>query len=79
MKVVKIIPGSGGGFYCENCLRDSALVRAMRAKGHDVMMAPMYLPVYTDDPELTKDSPVFFGGVNVYIKERFPFLARMPR
>jgi glycosyltransferase involved in cell wall biosynthesis len=79
MKVVKIIPGSGGGFYCENCLRDSALVRAMRAKGHDVMMAPMYLPVYTDDPDLTRGSPVFFGGINVYLKERFPFLAGIPR
>lgn len=79
MKVVKIIPGSGGTFYCENCLRDSALVRAMRAKGHDVMMAPMYLPVYTDDPGLTRGVPVFFGGINVYLKERVPFFRRVPR
>lgn len=51
----------------------------MRARGHDVMMAPMYLPVYTDDPDLTKDVPVFFGGINVYLKQKMPFLARMPR
>lgn len=79
MKVVNIIPGSGGAFYCENCLRDSALVRAMIAKGHDVMMAPMYLPVYTDDPTLTKHIPVFFGGINVYLKEKVPLFRRMPR
>jgi hypothetical protein len=79
MKIVHIVPGSGGTFYCENCLRDSSLVRAVRAIGHDVMMAPMYLPVFTDEPELTRDTPVFFGGINVYLKERIPFFRRVPR
>jgi len=30
MRIVQITPGSGDNFYCENCLRDVALVRAMR-------------------------------------------------
>jgi glycosyltransferase involved in cell wall biosynthesis len=79
MRIVHIIPGSGGTFYCENCLRDSSLVRAVRARGHDVVMAPMYLPVFTDDPDLTRDTPVFFGGINVYLKERVPFFRMVPR
>lgn len=79
MRVVNIIPGSGGAFYCENCLRESVVVRAMRAKGHDVIMAPMYLPVFTDDLELTKGAPVFFGGINVYLKEKIPLFRMMPR
>ena len=28
MRIVQICPGSGDNFYCENCLRDAALVKA---------------------------------------------------
>ncbi len=45
MKVVHILPGSGGTFYCENCMRDVALVKAMRRQGHEVVLVPMYLPL----------------------------------
>ena len=30
MRIVQITPGSGDKFHCENCLRDVALVKAMR-------------------------------------------------
>jgi len=42
-------------------------------------MAPMYLPVFTDEPDLTRDTPVFFGGINVYLKERLPLFRKAPR
>ena len=45
MKIVHIIPGTGGAFYCGNCLRDSHLVKALRTIGHDVIKVPMYLPL----------------------------------
>ncbi|MHC4336510.1 MAG: hypothetical protein ACYSTG_00970 [Planctomycetota bacterium] len=35
MRIVQITPGTGGSFYCDNCLRDVALVKALRKKGHD--------------------------------------------
>lgn len=79
MKIVHIVPGSGGTFYCQNCLRDGALVRALRRLGHDVVLAPMYLPLFTDDPDLTQGAPVFFGGVNVFLQERFSIFRRTPR
>ena len=44
MRIAQLTPGAGGGFYCENCLRDGALVRAMGKIGHDVVLVPMYLP-----------------------------------
>jgi glycosyltransferase involved in cell wall biosynthesis len=69
MKIVLVVPGSGGTFYCENCLRDAALVRALRGMGHDVVVAPMYLPLYTDGPLMSDDSPVFFGGINTYLQQ----------
>ena len=78
MKVVHIVPGSGGTFYCENCIRDSSLVKALRALGHDVMMVPMYLPMFTDEPDL-QEAPVFFGGINVYLQQTCGLFRRTPR
>lgn len=69
MKVVLVVPGSGGRFYCENCLRDAALVRALRGMGHEVVVAPMYLPLYSDGPLTSGDTPVFFGGINTYLQQ----------
>lgn len=76
MKVVHIIPGSGGTFYCQNCLRDVSLVRALRRKGHDIVMAPLYLPSSSD---LEPDAPVFFGGINVYLQEKVGLFRYTPR
>ncbi len=78
MKIVQILPGSGGTFYCENCMRDIALVEALQALGQDVMMAPMYLPLYTD-ADITSAGPVFFGGINVYLQQKFRLFRRTPR
>lgn len=79
MKVVHIVPGSGGTFYCQNCLRDSALVKALRQQGHDVMMVPLYLPFFTDEPEISQDVPVFFGGINVYLQQKLGLFRKTPR
>ena len=43
VRIVQLTPGTGN-FHCGSCLRDNALVRALRAKGHDVLMVPLYLP-----------------------------------
>ena len=67
MKVVHIVPGSGGTFYCQNCMRDAALVQALRRQGIDVVMVPMYLPMFTDGNPAQDHTPVFFGGINVWL------------
>ncbi len=78
MKVAHITPGSGDNFYCENCLRDAALVKAMRGLGHDVVMIPMYLPLQDQGGGLTSKTPIFFGGLNVYLQQRWSFFRRTP-
>jgi len=78
MKAVYIVPGSGGGFYCQNCLRDGALVQALRARGHDVILVPMYLPLFLDEADSATGVPVFYGAVSVYLKEKIPLLRRLP-
>jgi len=79
MQIVHIIPGSGGSFYCQNCIKDTALVKELRSRGHDVVVIPMYLPSFPDDPELARETPTFFGAINVYLKQKFRLWEKMPR
>jgi len=65
--------------YCGNCLRDNAVVAALRRQGHEVTMLPMYLPLKTDEPEETRGMPVFFGGVNVYLEQKSAIFRHMPK
>lgn len=78
MKVVHIIPGSGGTFYCQNCLRDNELIHTLRAKGHDIKMVPMYLPHNVDGQGIMGDTPVFYGAINIYLKEKIPLYRHAP-
>ena len=79
MKIIQICPGSGDNFYCENCLRDAALVKALRKLGHDVLMVPLYLPLQADKVEPVSNAPIFFGGVNVYLQQKLSLFRKTPR
>lgn len=76
MKIVNIVPGFGGTFYCGNCLRDSGFVSALRKAGQDAMILPVYLPLTINGN--VQDTPVFYGAVNIYLKQVFPMLRHMP-
>ena len=77
MKIAHIIPGSGGSFYCGNCLRDSKYVKALKDLGHQVIKVPLYLPIFDDAHDLD-EVPVFYGAVNLYLKQQFPIFRHMP-
>ncbi len=79
MRVVHITPGTGDSFYCENCVRDAALVTAMRSLGHDVLIIPMYLPMQGDTNEPVGNTSIFFGGINVYLQQKSAFFRKTPR
>ena len=79
MKIAQLTPGSGDNFYCENCLRDAALVKAVRNNGHDMIMIPMYLPLQTDKEEKLANAPIFFGGINVYLQQKMKLFRNTPR
>ncbi len=78
MKIVHIVPGSGGGFYCQNCVRDIGLVKALHAAGHEVLFVPMYLPFMELTDADVAQAPVFYGAVNVYLQQKIPFYRRLP-
>lgn len=79
MKVVNIVPGFGGSFYCGNCLRDSAYVKSLKASGHEAITLPLYLPLTSKDYTPENDIPVFYGAVNIYLKQNFRVFRGMPR
>jgi glycosyltransferase involved in cell wall biosynthesis len=64
--------------YCGNCFRDNALVAELRRQGHDVIMVPLYLPLTLDEDDQSADTPVFFGGVNVYLDQKMSLWRRAP-
>jgi glycosyltransferase involved in cell wall biosynthesis len=51
----------------------------MRELGHDVLMVPMYLPLQGDQKETSSDTPIFFGGINVFLQQKSALFRRTPR
>lgn len=79
MKIVSLTPGAGH-YYCGSCLRDHALVKALRALGHDAVMAPMYLPWVVEQPIDSQDEqPIQFGGINLYLQQKSAVFRKTPR
>ncbi len=77
MNLVQLTPGAGR-MYCGNCLRDNALVAAFRKSGHQATMVPLYLPLTLDEQDQSQDTPVFFGGLNVYLDQKLAWFRRSP-
>lgn len=78
MKIVNIVPGFGGTFYCGNCLRDSGYTKSLIKLGHDAMMLPIYLPLTLEHGVEENKSPIFYGAVNIYLKQNFKIFKKMP-
>jgi glycosyltransferase involved in cell wall biosynthesis len=64
--------------YCGNCFRDNALVAELRRLGHEVLLLPMYLPLTLDEPDESVGTPVFFGGINVYLEQKLSVFRKAP-
>lgn len=64
--------------YCGSCQRDHALVKALRALGHDAFLVPLYTPVRTDDATDVSEDVVLYGGINVYLQHKWPWLRHLP-
>jgi glycosyltransferase involved in cell wall biosynthesis len=72
MRIAYITAGAAG-MFCGSCMRDNTLVSALIAQGHDAMLIPTYTPIRTDEPDVSQ-ARIFFGGINVYLQEKFfPF------
>ena len=79
MKSIQVLPGSGDNFYCENCVRDNTVVRALLKAGEEVVAVPMYLPQVVERVDAISNAPVFYGGINTYLQQQSAFFRWTPR
>ena len=77
MRIIQITPGAGK-MFCGACLRDNALVTALRKLGHAAMMAPLYLPLTLDEEDQSAGTPIFFSGINVYLEQQSALFRHAP-
>jgi glycosyltransferase involved in cell wall biosynthesis len=78
MTIIQITPGAGA-MYCGNCVRDNALVAALRRMGHTALMVPLYLPLTLDEADQSAGTPIFFSGINVYLAQQSALFRQAPR
>lgn len=76
MKVAYLTAGAAG-MYCGSCLNDNTLARTLVKDGVDVALIPTYTPTRTDDENVSMDR-VFFGGINVYLQQKFSIFRKTP-
>ncbi len=78
MKFVFLTPGTGC-YYCGVCMRDNAIARELIRQGHEALLLPMYLPLTLDETAASGHMPVFYGGMNVYLQQKFAWFRQSPR
>ncbi|HEY9500329.1 MAG TPA: glycosyltransferase family 4 protein [Pyrinomonadaceae bacterium] len=72
------LTGGAGRMYCGSCLRDNALATELIARGHDVLLLPVYTPTFTDEPNVSNDH-VVLGGISAYLEQYVPMFRKSPR
>src|SRR5277367_5917704 len=77
MRIILITPGAGK-MYCGACVRDNALAGGLRRLGHAVTMVPLYLPLTLDEADQTLGTPIFFGGINVFLDQHSALYRKSP-
>ena len=76
MKIVHLLAGAGP-MYCGSCMHGNTLAAGLRKAGADVILAPVYTPLRTDEENVSIDR-LAMGGINVYLDESLPFWRWMP-
>src|SRR5436190_13413679 len=76
MRILYLTAGAAE-MYCGSCLRDNALASALIARGHDVVLAPVYTPTTVDERNVSA-STVLFGGVSVFLEQHVPLFRHTP-
>ncbi len=58
-------------------MHDNTLAAALSRLGVDIQLIPTYTPIRTDEDDVSVDR-VFFGGVNVFLQQRFSLFRFLP-
>jgi glycosyltransferase involved in cell wall biosynthesis len=76
MRIAYITAGAAG-MFCGSCMRDNTLVSALARQGHEALLIPTYTPIRTDEEDVSQHR-VFFGGINVYLQQKFSLFRHTP-
>jgi glycosyltransferase involved in cell wall biosynthesis len=76
MKIVHLIAGAGP-MYCGSCMHGNTLAAALRQAGADILLAPLYTPLRTDEENVSIQR-LAMGGINVYLDESLPLWRSIP-
>jgi len=76
VKVIYLTAGAAG-MYCGSCMRDNSLTVALRELGCETLLMPTYTPIRTDEESVAEDR-VFFGGINVFLEQKFSLFRKLP-
>jgi glycosyltransferase involved in cell wall biosynthesis len=71
------ITAGAAGMYCGSCMRDNTLVAALTRLGHEALLVPTYTPLRTDEEDVS-EKRIFFGGINVYLEQKFALFRYTP-
>lgn len=77
MNILSITAGAAD-MFCGSCLRDNALAAELLARGHQVTLLPVYTPTVTDEPNMSAERRVFFGGISVYLQQHLALFRHTP-
>jgi len=64
--------------YCDAYARDAVLARALAARGCQVQVIPLYMPMALDQGDLPGTTRLFFGGVNVWLEQHVSLWRHVP-
>jgi glycosyltransferase involved in cell wall biosynthesis len=77
MKIACITSGAAG-MFCGSCMKDNTLAAALIKIGHDAILIPTYMPIRTDEVDVSQKR-VFLGGINVYLQQKSRLFRHTPR
>ena len=76
---IAFITAGAAGMYCGSCMRDNTLVAALvQGSATTRFSIPTYTPIRTDEDDVSQQR-VFFGGINVYLEQKFWLFRHTPR
>jgi glycosyltransferase involved in cell wall biosynthesis len=75
---IAYLAAGAAGMYCGSCLHDNTLAAELMRQGEDVVLVPIYTPIRTDEKDVSLPR-VFFGGINVYLQQKWSLFRRTPR
>jgi glycosyltransferase involved in cell wall biosynthesis len=76
MRITYITAGAAG-MFCGSCMKDNTLVAALARQGHEALLVPCYTPIRTDEENVSQKR-VFFGGINVYLQQKWSLFRHTP-